>query len=128
MSHYRKEQENADKEIGHDKPVVLRYYGDSRREIMQKYGGVHSQRPLVHMKSAPQLKEKLSLMEIPSTEHNDNGKKLFMTTVADGSTIVQYPFPKKLSHQDKTAMTQSKHIISCSQHTKQKLRGGIEMN
>ena len=52
---------------------------------MQQYG-MHTQRPM--SKSAPQLKEKLSKMEIPSTEHNVEGKKLFMTTVADGSTVV----------------------------------------
>ena len=81
----RKEQEKNDAEIGHDKPVVVRYYGDSKRGVMQKYG-MHAQRPLV--RSAPQLKEKLSRMEIPATDMNDEGKKLFMTTVADGSTIV----------------------------------------
>ena len=81
----RKEQEKNDAEIGHDKPVVVRYYGDSKREIKQKYS-IHAQRPLV--RSTPQLKEKLSRMEVPETDMNDEGKKLFMTTVADGSTIV----------------------------------------
>ena len=70
-----------DKEHGHDKPVVVRYYGDSRRDAMLRRN-VSSGKVSAHLLRG----QKPDIPELPETKLPD--KRIFMTTVSDGSTTI----------------------------------------
>ena len=76
-------------EQGCDRPITLRYYGDSRKEQLDKYkrsmscGGTYTNR------SGPVWKGEKP--RIPTLEQRTKGKTVFMATTSDGSTTVLYP-------------------------------------
>ena len=83
---YRKQDESADKSRGVTKVTpVYRFYGDGRRDATQaKYSrGDNSNSSVLDKNDLPRIPE-MHPMDPPN-------KKLFMSTVADGSTILLYP-------------------------------------
>ena len=71
-----------DREQGRDKPVVVRFYGDSRRDAMARHGRVVSAGRLSgHLMKGHKP-------DIPDLPDQYADKKVFMTTVSDGSTTI----------------------------------------
>lgn len=69
-------------ELGYDKAVVVRYYGDTRKETILKF----RKSPL---KSTPSTVHKGGKPHIPSiTDERNEGKKLMQASHIDGSTII----------------------------------------
>ncbi|XP_035677490.1 uncharacterized protein LOC118416483 isoform X1 [Branchiostoma floridae] len=79
------EQHEKALELGHDKPLVIRYYGDTKREAMLKYKKQPppSQKPGARVMSPP----KIPRMDSPV----EQGRLKLMRQLPDGSCSVFYP-------------------------------------
>jgi hypothetical protein len=79
---FRTAQANKEVDQGYDKPVVIRYYGDTKREILLKYRKSPG-------KLTPPLTNKVIKPKIPSiVDERNDGKKLMQAQHIDGSTVV----------------------------------------
>ncbi|XP_052781293.1 uncharacterized protein LOC128217895 isoform X3 [Mya arenaria] len=79
------EQTTKEVEQGHDKPVVLRYYGDAKKETLLKYRKSPSKsgQSIVHRGGKP---------KIPTiVDERNEGKKLMHAQHIDGSAVLYYP-------------------------------------
>lgn len=77
-------------EQGYDRPITLRYYGDSRKEQLDKYKrSMSSGANVITNRSAPVWKGEKP--RIPAMEQKQKGKTVFLATTSDGSTTVSYP-------------------------------------
>ncbi|XP_053377067.1 uncharacterized protein LOC123530542 isoform X4 [Mercenaria mercenaria] len=77
----------ATKELdqGFDKPVIVRYYGDAKRETLLKYRKSPN-------KMSPIPGNKPYKPKIPSiSDEKNEGKKLMQASHIDGSTVIYYP-------------------------------------
>ncbi|CAH1265484.1 C3orf20 [Branchiostoma lanceolatum] len=79
------EQHEKALELGHDKPLVIRFYGDTKREAMLKYKKQPppSQKPGARVMSPP----KIPRMDSPV----EQGRLKLMRQLPDGSCSVFYP-------------------------------------
>ncbi|XP_033120343.1 uncharacterized protein LOC117119619 [Anneissia japonica] len=79
------EQLSRAKELGYDKPLVNRYYGDTRRENIMKY----TSKKASASKQNLQGTSKLPLPKLPQMVHDSRPK--FYTSLPDGCATVYYP-------------------------------------
>lgn len=69
-------------EQGYDKPVIVRYYGDAKRETLLKYRKSPN-------KMSPSVVIRAGKPRIPSiTDEKNEGKKLMQVSHVDGSTVL----------------------------------------
>ncbi|XP_071170308.1 uncharacterized protein LOC143062443 isoform X4 [Mytilus galloprovincialis] len=83
-----KQQQQDDLDEGKDKPVVVRYYGDHKKEVLLKYrkSPVKTDSPVLG---------KSGKIRIPIIGDDRNeGKQLIQATVHDGTSFVYYPSGK----------------------------------
>ena len=67
---------------GYDKPAVVRYYGDTRKETVLKF----RKSPLI---STPSNVHKGGMPRIPTiSDERNEGKKLMQASHIDGSTVI----------------------------------------
>lgn len=79
---FRKQQQQDDLDEGKDKPVVVRYYGDHKKEVLLKYrkSPVKTDSPVLG---------KSGKIRIPIIGDDRNeGKQLIQATVHDGTSFV----------------------------------------
>ncbi|KAL4226564.1 hypothetical protein ACF0H5_014549 [Mactra antiquata] len=78
-------QATKDLDQGHDKPVVVRYYGDTKRETLLKYRKSPSK-----MCQSPVFRGGKPKVPTIIDERNE-GKKLMQAQHIDGTTVIYYP-------------------------------------
>ncbi|XP_041349988.1 uncharacterized protein LOC121369160 isoform X2 [Gigantopelta aegis] len=81
-----KQQQLHDKQNGLDKPVQVRYYGDTRKETLLKY----RKSPVKQMPN-PALKGQKPRIPRMYNDDRDEGKALCVTSHLDGTSVVYYP-------------------------------------
>lgn len=78
-------EQKDDSDRGHDKEVLVRYYGDYKKEVLLKYRKTPAK---------PQINSlfKTGKPKIPPLhEERNQGKKLLQATHQDGTSVVYYP-------------------------------------
>lgn len=79
-----KQQQQDDLDEGKDKPVVVRYYGDAKKEAMNKY-----RKSPVKIESPVGKGGKIRIPNIG--DDRNEGKQLMQATIHDGTSFVYYP-------------------------------------
>lgn len=78
----RTAQANKEVEQGYDKPVIVRYYGDTKKETLLKYRKSPN-------KLLPNQGNKVFKPKVPSIiDERNEGKKLMQASHIDGSTVI----------------------------------------
>ena len=81
---FRAEQKQKELDQGYDKPVVVRYYGDTKKETLLKY-----RKSPVKSSQAPSPVYKGGKPRIPSIiDERNEGKKLMEASHIDGSSVI----------------------------------------
>lgn len=79
---FRSNQATKDTDQGYDKPVIVRHYGDTKRETLLKYRKSPNKmcQSAVHRGGKP---------KVPSIiDERNEGKKLMQASHIDGTTVV----------------------------------------
>lgn len=82
----KEDEEEYAKKKGCDKPTIIRYYGDSRRDTLMKLYRKSNE------SEALQLRRASTVPKIPQLSKMDNSQReKFMVQLPDGSTTIFYP-------------------------------------
>ena len=84
----------GDYEIGADYSIILRFYGDSRKEQMGNYNRSSSGGSTTDVSKRNAAVWKGEKPRIPSMDiyGKHKGKAIFQAAISDGSSTVLYPF------------------------------------